>query len=171
MHVMDNASGSVEWRAEIWQYCIKNSEYLVLGRGSAFDVSETISMIGQEERGRLTPWLAFWMRNYHGGPLVLLIDYGLTGFIAAVWLTILILRRLKKNAVQILKLPDTFKQGIPSPMFSTIWSWWAYYLIYGMFSFSENLTDYALVIVLMNSLIAAQANTGQDRSDWFLSLI
>ena len=58
--VMDNASGSVEWRVEIWQYCIKKiPEYLVLGRGSAFDVSETISMIGQEERGRLTPWLAF----------------------------------------------------------------------------------------------------------------
>ena len=136
-------------------------------RGSAFDVSETISMIGQEERGRLTPWLAFLTRNYHSGPLVLLIDYGVTGFIAAVWLTILILRRLKKNAVQILKLPDTFEARYTLLLCSAqIWSWWAYYLIYGSVrSFSENLTDYALVIVLMNSLIAAQANTGQDRSE------
>jgi hypothetical protein len=161
--VTQNAKGSVEWRLEIWRYCLEQvPEYLIVGRGSAFDLSETLSQIGQEERTRLTPWLAFLTRNYHSGPLALLLDYGLLGFIAAVWLTILVFKRLRSYSYLLVRMPNTFESRyILFLCASLIWEWSAFYLVYGSVrSFSENITSYALVIVLMSSLISLQLEQG-----------
>ncbi len=106
--VAKNAEHSVNWRLEIWGYCIEQSkQYLVLGRGSAFDVAETAGNLGVNDLAISSPWLAFQTRNYHSGPLSLLIDYGLPGFLVMLAFVVLVFKRLWGFALKLGRI-DTF---------------------------------------------------------------
>jgi hypothetical protein len=158
--IADDAAGSIEWRVEIWQYCLERAkEFLVIGRGSAFGLDETLEQIGVADRGRLTPWIAFLTRNYHSGPLALIIDYGLPGFIAAFWLTVLVLKRVGSYIARLGKMDDSFEARFVLYLcVHQIWYWVSFYLVYGsMRKFSENLTGVAVLMVLMASLLSIEA--------------
>jgi hypothetical protein len=157
--VAADAAGSTEWRVEIWQYCLAQAkDYLWIGRGSAFGLHETIDAIGVNAGGRLTPWIAFLTRNYHSGPLALLIDYGLIGFISVFWLTVLVLKRMGSYISRLKNMRDSFESRyILYLCVHQIWYWISFYLVYGsMRKLSEIITGVAVLMVLMGSYAAIE---------------
>lgn len=146
-----NAFGSIEWRVEIWRYCIERSnDYLLIGRGSAFDVSETVAGLGVSDIATYSPFFAYETRSYHSGPLSLLIDYGVPGFLVATWLVVVLFKRFWKYAAILgthNKLEARFALYACSFM---LWQFVAFYLVYGsMIKFSNTIiamSSFALVL-------------------------
>lgn len=78
---MDDATGSIKWRFEVWQRALEEvPRYLWIGQGLAFSARELqeITGIGTFQRD----W-AFVTRSYHNGPLSVILIFGLPGLIAA----------------------------------------------------------------------------------------
>ncbi|MDF7825425.1 O-antigen ligase family protein [Pontiellaceae bacterium B12227] len=84
-----SAESSSEWRLEIWKECLGRApEYLLVGRGIAFDVMDTVSELGTNDVQMQSQWFMFLVHNYHSGPLTLLIDYGLPGLLSMLFIHI-----------------------------------------------------------------------------------
>lgn len=78
--VAANAQASLDWRFEIWAYCVKRiPEYLLVGRGI---VTEVLPLAYMRREFYLSPEFYYEMKGYHSGPLSLLLDFGLPGLIA-----------------------------------------------------------------------------------------
>jgi hypothetical protein len=149
-----NALESIEWRVEIWKYCLeKVPEYFWIGRGSAFDVGEASANLSSHDIGTFSPWFAFQTRSYHSGPLSLLLDYGITGFVTGIWLMVLMFKRFWKAAVE-LSLINTFEARYT--LFLTVYLLWrifAYFFVYGdIRAFSLIISDAAIAMVLYSSV-------------------
>lgn len=77
--VMLDADGSRLWRVEVWKLAwAEVPRYLWIGKGFTFDPA-TAMAISVRMNSVLS---AFLSHNYHSGPLTLLLDMGLFGFIA-----------------------------------------------------------------------------------------
>lgn len=150
----ENAKGSIEWRLEIWRYCLQQSDnYLFLGRGSAFDVKDTAAGLGLNDVATYSPWFAFQTRSYHSGPLSLLIDYGIPGFLVGTWLCVILFGRFWRYANRLGK-NDTFESRFALYSCSyMLWQIVAFYLVYGsMVKFSNTiLAMSSFALVLSNS--------------------
>jgi len=73
-----DATGSAVWRLEVWKYCLGHwREYMWLGRGFTFHISEIQSLSARADM----ILEAYISHNYHSGPISLLLDLGLPGFI------------------------------------------------------------------------------------------
>jgi hypothetical protein len=151
---MRNASGSIEWRVDIWKYCLERApEYLIVGRGSAFDVQDTVANLGKNDMATFSPWFAFQTRMYHSGPMSLLIDYGLPGLLVAIWLSILLFRRFWMYAV-ILGKRNTFESKFTLYWCAyMLWHIVGFYFVYGSTANMGNriLAVSAFLMVLYNS--------------------
>jgi len=149
------ASGSVEWRVDIWKYCLQKSpEYLFIGRGSSFNIWETVgSMSGADIRGH-SPWFAFQTRSYHSGPLTLLIDYGLPGLLVGLWLAFTLGSRVWKVAGKLANI-DSIESRYSVVLISwLVWELVAFFLVYGdMPKFSTLIAMGAIVTVLSSSVL------------------
>lgn len=156
--IANDAEGSIEWRIEIWKYCLERApQYLLLGRGATFDVMETSASLSIEDREVYSPWLAFQTRSYHSGPLTLLIDYGLPGVIAALWLTVVSFRFLWRTASRI-ALSDSFEARYATYLCVTLlWMWFSFYFVYGgAVGFAGRIFRMGLVYVVCASVLDMQ---------------
>jgi hypothetical protein len=78
--VAASADASITWRLEIWKQCVKHvPEFLLVGRGIVTDV---MPLAWMRREFYVTPEFYYEMKGYHSGPLSLLLDFGLPGFIA-----------------------------------------------------------------------------------------
>ena len=78
--VAANAEASVTWRLEIWKVAVRHiPEHLLLGRGIVTDV---LPLAWLRREFYATPEFYYEMKGYHSGPLSLLLDFGLPGFVA-----------------------------------------------------------------------------------------
>ena len=151
-----DAQGSIEWRLEIWRYCLdKCHDYLLIGRGSAFEVMETAAGLGINDIQTYSPFFAFETRSYHSGPLALLIDYGIPGLVIASWFMILLLRRFWRYGV-LFGSVDSFacRYALYWSAFM-IWHIISFYLVYGsMVNFANRIVGFsALAFVVAESAI------------------
>lgn len=90
-----DAEGSVDWRVQIWTYCLDRAdEYWLLGKGLAFNVYEVIGQLSRGDIFAHSPWFAYQTHAYHSGPLTLFIDLGLPGLIIFVMISIMILKKM-----------------------------------------------------------------------------
>lgn len=153
--IQQNALGSVEWRVEIWKYCLERApQYLLLGRGSAFNVMETAGGLGVHDISTYSPWFAYETRSYHSGPLALLIDYGIPGLVVVTWLMVLLFRRFWRYAV-ILGRNDSLEARFTLYWCAyMLWHIVAFYLVYGSMVNIANriLAVSALILVLFKSV-------------------
>ncbi len=77
--VFDRAQASISWRLDIWRECLKHvPEYLLVGRGIVTDV---LPLAWMRREFYVTPDFYYEMKGYHSGPLSLLLDFGLPGFV------------------------------------------------------------------------------------------
>ena len=75
------AQGSIDWRIDIWKMAWENvPRYLLIGRGLTFDVTGWAWL---QAAAYKTTEFNYANHNYHSGPLSLLVDFGLPGFICA----------------------------------------------------------------------------------------
>ncbi len=75
-----DAMGTIEWRLDIWKIMLKNiPEYLFIGRGFAAE-AELYTTI--DPRYATTPEFAYYVHNYHNGPLGMLLDLGVAGLVS-----------------------------------------------------------------------------------------
>jgi len=73
-----DATGSAQWRLQVWKYSLSHwQDYMWLGRGFTFHMSEIQSLSVRADM----ILEAFITHNYHSGPISLLLDLGLPGFI------------------------------------------------------------------------------------------
>lgn len=88
-HVAFNAQHSVDFRVDIWRHALANArDYLWVGRGLVIDVRDW-AFLQRSAYG--TTDFFYFMRNYHSGPLSLLVDTGLPGLIFGTLFFILVL--------------------------------------------------------------------------------
>jgi len=77
--VRSSAQASLDWRFQIWRIALPNvPKYLWIGRGLVTDVSPVAWM---RREFYVTPEFFYEMKGYHSGPLSLLLDFGLPGFV------------------------------------------------------------------------------------------
>lgn len=152
--MMTDAEGSIDWRVEIWEYCLSQSkQYLLIGRGSAFDVRETSASVTTSDIATYTPWFAYETRSYHSGPLTLLIDYGLPGLIVALWLTFAVMRRFWRAATEFRGANTLEERFALISIANLLWFWPAFYLVFGSApGFAKLIASTAAVVVIVNSV-------------------
>jgi O-antigen ligase len=162
-----DASGSIDWRVEIWGYCLSQAkEFLVIGRGSAFNVWETAENLGVSDIQTYSPWFAFQTRSYHSGPLTLLIDYGIPGLLTALWLTGLLIKRFWGLAARLARM-DTFESRYALFLgVSVLWQWVAFYLVYGSITnFAKMIAMTATAAVIAWSVLAFETSRQETALD------
>jgi hypothetical protein len=77
-----NADSTSTWRMEIWQRMLREiPRYVLMGRGFTFSAEDVMLVSSGEKINSVEQ--AFATHNYHNGPLSLLIDLGLAGFVCA----------------------------------------------------------------------------------------
>ena len=153
--VSRDAEGSSDWRIEIWKYCLKEApQYLLIGRGSAFDVHDASGQLSSSDIGTFTPWFAYITRSYHSGPLSLLIDYSIFGLVAMLWFTNLLFRRLWRYCRQLSSI-DTFQARFALALCVLLMAFlFKYYFIMGgIVEWPNFFSKYALVIVIVSSIL------------------
>jgi hypothetical protein len=153
--VADNALNSIEWRVEIWKYCLEQApQYLFLGRGSAFDVHEAVENLTSHDIATFSPWFAFTTRSYHSGPLTLLIDYGLPGFVVVLCLGIIIFHRLWKMAKEVSIIDSFVARYAAFLCASVLWYWFAFFFVYGdIRGLSSMITQTIVAFVIGESVL------------------
>jgi hypothetical protein len=159
-----DAAGSIDWRLDIWTYCLEQSkQYLLIGRGSTFDVRETLTELGVNDIRLFSPWFAYQTRSYHSGPLTLLIDYGIPGLLAALWLTGIVLKRLWKAAQRVAAI-NTFEARYALFLCATmIWQWVAFYLVFGaMAGFANLIVSTAAAMVAAGSVLGIEQQKSES---------
>jgi hypothetical protein len=152
-----DAAGSIEWRVEIWKYCLERyKEYLLIGRGAAFNIQSTRSQLGAADPFG-TPWQAYLTHTYHSGPLSLLVDFGLPGLLAALWLTVLVMKRLWGLAQRMTEIGTFESRYALFLCVSLLWRWVAFYLVYGdMSGFANMVSSAAVAMVIAGSVFAVE---------------
>ncbi|MEI9959636.1 MAG: hypothetical protein WDM76_00485 [Limisphaerales bacterium] len=95
-----DAQGSAEWRFLMWKALWPQvPQYLLLGKGYAFDRTEYLEM------GRDTAFKSYdpgeqalaLAGDYHNGPLSLILPFGIWGMIAFVWFVVVAIKVLYRN--------------------------------------------------------------------------
>jgi O-antigen ligase len=149
-----DAQNSIDWRVEIWNYALERApQYLLVGRGGAFDVLETVEQLSvMDPYG--TPWQAFLTHTYHSGPIEMLVDYGIPGLIAVLWIHILIFRRMWRLSIRLAPLNTPVSRYLSYLCASQLWAAVAFYLVYGdMTGFTSWLVQAGIIMVLANSVL------------------
>jgi hypothetical protein len=149
------AQSSIEWRIEIWAYCLSHAkEYLLIGRGSALDVIDAISNLGTQDIGEFSPWFAYITHSYHSGPLSLLIDYGAAGLILGLWLAILIVKRFVRVAVKLAQIDSFEARFVLASVVYLIWKWVAFFAVYGDIpQLASYISSTAILSVISHSIL------------------
>jgi hypothetical protein len=167
-----NAENSIEWRLEIWHYCIRQAkDYLLIGRGSAFDIYDTVSDLGVNDVAQFSPWFAFQTRSYHSGPLTLLIDYGVPGLVVGIWLAVVIFRRLWRTADRLSELSTFESRYAVFLCVSLLWSWFGYFFVYGDIRMLAGMiaNTAATMVIALSVLSARDAEKKDIEEDRLLS--
>ena len=153
---------SVEWRVEICKYCWEFPEYLWIGRGSTFNVFDTVDPLTHSDIMLYTPWFAFQTHAYHSGPLTLLIDYGLPGFLIGTWLLLAIGVTAWKIAAKMVRYRSLESRYCLALCSWLLWQVISFFLVYGqMPKFGRILVAGAVVTVLARS-VEGQASLHSD---------
>lgn len=81
---LKDATGSTEWRLEIWEHAFADMhQYWLLGRGLLNSIQETMYQLSYiAQRGFADPLYVYMTHNYHSGFLELLVDFGVFGLSA-----------------------------------------------------------------------------------------
>jgi O-antigen ligase len=86
-----DAQGSTQWRVQMWKELVPQiPQYLILGKGYAFNASEQAQARGNTEAFEL-------VGDYHNGPLSVILPFGIFGSIAFVWLLVAAIRVMYHN--------------------------------------------------------------------------
>ena len=74
-----DASESTAWRFEVWEFALQHwKEYMWVGRGFTINLAEIMSLSNTYD----LVLYAYVSHNYHSGPISLLLDLGIPGFVA-----------------------------------------------------------------------------------------
>jgi hypothetical protein len=93
----DSASGSMEWRLEMWRELLPEvPRCLLRGKGWTFDARDFFTAVETGEAGNSLAGTIL-VGNYHNGPLSIVIPFGIYGAIAFVWFLAAGLRVLHRN--------------------------------------------------------------------------
>lgn len=128
---MISAKASIDFRLGIWKMAMQDlPRYLVVGRGLLLEDVYRHAWFGTEYY--LSPEFYYAARSYHSGPLSLLLDTGILGFIGFMIFQIGIIR----NALSAYRKADTrfdpFVRGlIVALLIRSCYSLFSYMVIYG----------------------------------------
>jgi len=155
--VLIRAQKSIDFRVEIWGYAWKHlSHYLLIGRGLLLD-ARGWAWLQPHWYGQ--PEFFYASHSYHSGPLCLLVDFGLVGFITGAGLMI----GVASHAWQAVKDYCGRRKDLLSAfyVFLTIrfsYSVIAFFLVYGSvkLNFPPLLTDAVLLCVFQRELARRQ---------------
>jgi hypothetical protein len=161
-----DARGSADWRIEIWKYCLAEApKYLLVGRGSAFNVYEAGENVNTADIETYSPWFAFTTRSYHSGPLSLLIDYGIPGLLAMVWFSCLLLKRLYGYASRLASMNSFEAQYALATCVILMGLIFRYFFIMGaILEWAQFIGQLAVIIIVVNSIFP-EAESAQVTAD------
>jgi hypothetical protein len=150
-----DASGSIEWRLDVWKYCLEQSkDYLLVGRGMAFDVRQVLEETSQSDIWNFTPWFAYQMHAYHSGPLALLIDLGIPGMIIYIIFSVYAFKLFWRYAARLAKLDSIEARFALFQCVSILWSIFAFYAVFGGIQrIAEQIFLYAVVTIYAESVL------------------
>ncbi len=157
--IAHNATDSITWRFEIWGYCLAHAkQYLLVGRGMAFDVMQTVAELSTSDIMGFSPWFAYETHAYHSGPLSLLIDYGIPGLLIYIAFTWFAFRQVWRYATRLSKL-NTFESRFALYLcVNLLWSFFAFFFVYGdLMKIADQISLFAIVSVVTESVVAFQA--------------
>jgi hypothetical protein len=97
----NSASGSLEWRFEMWKEMAADiPRYMLKGKGYVIDPNELFFSVQNAQQGFDLPaeW-AIVAGDYHNGPLSILIPFGVWGALAFGWFLYVSIRLLYRNCI------------------------------------------------------------------------
>jgi len=145
-HVAEETS---EWRIELWKLLLPEvPQYLLLGKGLSFSVSELNQLNDLSEHGGGDRYSSFIITgNYHNGPLSVIIPFGIWGGIGWIWFVIAAGRVLYHNHLYGDNQLKTINTAMFAAYFSNIM---IFFFIYG--SLSMDICNFTGLVGLSISL-------------------
>lgn len=96
----NDAWGTIEWRLDIWRIMLRNiPDYLFIGRGFA---AESNLYYTVDRHYAASPEFAYYIHNYHNGPLGMLLDLGIAGLISVTLFMV-------SSAIEVMKYKKLFE--------------------------------------------------------------
>lgn len=154
--VMENATNSITWRVEIWNYCLERAtEFLLIGRGVTFNVLEVLDNTSMKDIYTKSTWFMFETHSYHSGPLTLLIDLGIPGLIIHLAFTVLGFKKVWSYAKKLGRI-DSFEARFALAIsVGILWEFVGFYLAFGSIErIATQIGSLALISVYSRSIIA-----------------
>jgi hypothetical protein len=155
-----DAANSIEWRVEIWVYCLERfHEYWLLGKGMAFNVWEVVENVSSGDIYSFSPWFAYQTHAYHSGPLALLVDLGIPGASIYLSFSVMAFRRFWKYARAMGQYDTVEHRFALFHCVNLLYHIFAFYFVYGDFNNMATLiTWFAVYSVFVNSVVEIHKN-------------
>jgi O-antigen ligase len=149
----DDANRSTSWRLQIWAMAWEEvPRYMVIGKGFSFAGEFLAEMVAYQHMSENTE-IAFQTHNYHSGPLVLLIDLGVPGFLLC---TAFFFVSCREHASAVKRFNHSRLDHLYYKYMTIVYVWQvaSFYLIYGDMSgvFVRILVNGAMLRILRYSL-------------------
>jgi hypothetical protein len=160
-----NATESVEWRVEIWTFCLQHArEYLLIGRGVTFNVVDVIKNTSFADLRGQTTWFMFETHSYHSGPLSLLIDLGIPGVIIHFLFTVYAIKRFWRYAVKLAKI-DTFEAKFALYYCVVLlWDLVSFYVVFGSIArIALAIVNFAVASIMANSVFKMEESKALEK--------
>jgi len=163
--IAERAAVSSDWRFDLWRdYCIPNiPKYLLVGRGIAHDIT---GFAWLQSKWYGSSEFFYFMGRYHSGPLTLLLDLGLAGFVSFTMFFLLVLKdswsTVKKYAFKCDTLVKRYYVYLTLSMSFEVFN---YYFIFGDIRgslFRMLITAVQLRILKKNFLMEALPEAGMS---------
>ena len=163
LKVAENASNSIEWRVEIWDYAwAEFHNYWLIGRGVAFDVMAAVQNLGVEV-GLGGPFQAFHTHTYHSGPITLIIDFGIPGTLIFGAFMIFVIKSVWNIAKQISSRHEIEYQYLLFYCVYVLWLIFAFWFVYGdVNSLSKIIMITSQIFIINSSLKDAE----KENDNW-----
>lgn len=149
----DDADRSTMWRLEIWALAWEEiPQYMIIGKGFSFPAEYLTEMVGYGQMPENRD-IAFLTHNYHSGPLLLLLDLGVPGFLLC---TAFFFVSCREHASALKRFSQPRLDHLYYKFMTIVYIWQvaSFYLIYGDLSgvFVRILVNGAMLRILRYSL-------------------
>ena len=126
--VLVDAQGSLSWRWEIWSYMIQDiPKYLLIGKGFCFPAEYLVTTDFWQGTKAYTHFL---IHNYHSGPLSMLLDLGLPGFIfGTLWMISSSVEHIR--GLKYFRSDDVLSRYYFLLVITYVWNCISFFAIYG----------------------------------------
>lgn len=162
--VMQDATKSVTWRVEVWRFAAqKIPDYLLLGRGMLLEDVYRVHA-WRDWSYYASPEFFYATHSYHSGPLSLLLDTGILGFLAFLMFQISVVREAWRGWQAVKLSSDRFLRAVYYCFaVRATYMLFVFYFLYGDIKY--NIFEWVITGLLLQKIVSSMAQPVLQESE------